>query len=258
MDGLHETERLMMKRLWLQGVRYAIGLATAAAVLSPAVAQAQIKRVSSTDHRQSIGFTAGGFFPKGEDSRVDGDVLIADLNDLLFEINDFHGGSFGGEWLFSFGKYVESGVGVGFYQRTVPSVYRGFVNTNGSEIEQDLKLRIVPISATVRFLPIGHGSVEPYVGGGIGIFNWHYSEVGEFVDSSDGSIFRAQYKADGTSVGPVILAGIRLPFADVWDVGGEVQYQWAQGDTNPAQSQLLGDKIDLGGLHALFTMHIRF
>ena len=258
MSGLHETERLMMERLWLQGVRYAIGLATAAALLSPAVAQAQIRQVSSSEHRQSIGFTAGGFFPKAEDSRVDGDVLVADLNDLLFDINDFHGGSFSGEWLFSFGKYVESGVGVGFYQRTVPSVYRGFVNTNGSEIEQDLKLRIVPISATVRFLPIGHGSVEPYVGGGIGIFNWHYSEVGEFVDSSDGSIFRNQYKADGTSVGPVILAGIRIPFADVWDVGGEVQYQHAHGDTNPAESLLLGDKIDLGGFHALFTMHIRF
>ena len=249
----------MMKRLWLQGGRYAIGLAAAAALLSPAAAQAQIRQVTSSEHRQSIGFTAGGFFPKAEDSRVDGDVLVADLNDLLFEIKDFHGGSFSGEWLFSLGKYVESGVGVGFYQRTVPSVYRGFVNTNGSEIAQDLKLRIVPISATVRFLPIGKGaSVEPYVGGGIGIFNWHYSEVGEFVDSSDGSIFRAQYKADGTSVGPVLLAGIRVPFGDVWDVGGEVQYQHAHGDTNPSETALLGDKIDLGGIHALFTMHVRF
>lgn len=258
MDGLHETERLMMKRLWLQGVRYAIGLATAAAILSPAAAQAQIRQVSASEHRQSIGFTAGGFFPKAEESRVDRDVLVADLRDLVFEIKDFQGGSFSGEWLFSLGKYVESGVGLGFYKRTVPSVYRGFVNTNGSEIQQNLKLRIVPVTATVRFLPIGHGSVEPYVGAGIGVFNWNYSEVGEFVDSSDGSIFRAQYKADGRSVGPVILAGIRVPFADVWDVGGEVQYQNAHGDTNPAKSQLLGEKIDLGGVHGLVTMHIRF
>jgi Outer membrane protein beta-barrel domain len=258
-EGLHETEHLMMKRLWLQGVRYATGLATAAALLAPVAAQAQIRQVPSTEHRQSIGATAGGFFPKGEADRVDGDTLLADLNDLLFEIGDFNGGSFSGEWLFTFGKYVETGVGVGFYQRTVPSVYRGFVNANGSEIEQDLKLRTIPITATVRFLPIGHGgSVEPYVGAGIGVFNWHYSEVGEFVDSSDGSIFPARYKADGTAVGPVILAGIRVPFADVWDIGGEIQYQHAHGDTDKAQSQLLGDKIDLGGIHALFTMHIRF
>ena len=94
----------------------------------------------------------------------------------------------------------------------MPSVYRDFVNDNGSEIAQDLKLRIVPITATIRFLPVGRGGpVEPYIGGGIGIFNWRYSEAGEFVDFSDGSIFRAQFKADGTSVGPVVVAGLRLP-----------------------------------------------
>jgi hypothetical protein len=247
-----------MKRLWLQGVRYATGLATAAAILTPAAAQAQIRQVSSTEHRQSIGFTVGGFFPKGEDSRVAGDTILADLDDLLFEIKDFTGGSFSGEWLYSFGDYVEAGVGVGYYRRTVPSVYRGFVNANGSEIEQDLKLRIVPITGTVRFLPIGHRSVEPYVGAGIGAFNWRYSEVGQFVDTSDGSIFNNRYVANGTAVGPVILAGIRAPIADVWDVGGEIQYHRASGDTNRAESQLLGDKIDLGGVNVLFTMHIRF
>ena len=247
----------MMKRLWLQGVRYSIGLATVAAILSPAAAQAQIRQVSSSDHHQAIGLTLGGFFPKPEDSRVSGDVLFNNLDDLVFQIKDFNGGSVSGEWLFSLGDFMEAGVGAGFYQRTVPSVYRGFVNANKSEIEQDLKLRIVPVTATVRFLPIGHGSVEPYVGGGIGAFNWRYSEIGEFV-ALDSSIFRSRYVAKGTAVGPVILAGIRAPFADVFDIGGEVQWQRASGDTNPSESGLVGDKIDLGGWHALLTMHVRF
>jgi hypothetical protein len=257
-DALPETELVMMKRLWRHGVRYATGLAAAAAILAPVAAHAQIRQVSSSEHRQAIGFTLGGFFPKGEDSRVDGDTIVADLNDLLFEVKDFTGGSFSGEWLFVPNNYVEAGVGVGFYQRTVPSVYRGFVNANNREIEQNLKLRIVPVTATVRFLPIGHAAVEPDVGAGIGVFNWRYSEVGEFVDSRDSSIFRARYTANGNAIGPVILAGLRVPFADVWDVGGEIQYQRATGDTNRSDSQLLGDKIDLGGVHALFTMHIRF
>ncbi len=132
------------------------------------------------------------------------------------------------------------------------------MNVNGAEIEQDLKLRIAPITASVRFLPVGHGSVEPYVGIGVGIFNWRWSETGEFVDTSDGSIFRANYVASGTSVGPVILAGVRAPIADVWDVGGEFQWQKATGDIDRAETGLLGDKIDLGGWQALFTMHIRF
>lgn len=248
----------MMKRLWLHGVRYAMGLAAAAAILAPVAAQAQIRQVSSSDHRQAIGFTLGGFFPRGEDSRVTGDTIVADLDDLLFDIKDFNGWSASGEWLFAVSKYVEAGVGAGFYQHSVPSVYRNVVNANGSEIQQDLKLKIVPVTATVRFLPVGRGKVEPYVGGGIGAFNWRYSETGDFVDASDSSIFRANFVGKGWAVGPVILVGVRVPFADVWDLGGEIQYQHATGDTDREETLLLGDKIDLGGVHALFTMHIRF
>jgi hypothetical protein len=257
-DAVPETEILMMKRLWVQGVRYATGLAAAAAILAPVAAHAQIRQVSSSDHRHAIGFTLGGFFPKGEDSRVEGDTIFADLADLAFGVKDFNGASFSGEWLFAVGDYIEAGVGAGYYKRSVPTVYRAFKNANESEIEQTLRLRIVPLTATVRFLPIGRGAVEPYVGAGIGAFNWRYSEVGDFVDTSDLSIFPARYKANGTAVGPVILAGIRAPFADVWDIGGEVQYQRASGDTNRADSGLIGDKIDLGGIHAVVTMHIRF
>ena len=249
----------MMKRLWLQGVRCATGLAAAAAILAPTAAHAQIRQVSSSDdHHQAIGFTLGGFFPRGLDSRDADDVLLRDHEDLVFEMKDFNGGSISGEWLFALGDFVEAGIGVGYYRRTVPTVYTGFVNANGSEIEQDLKLRIIPMTATVRFLPIGHGSVEPYVGTGIGAFNWRYSEIGDFVDSSDSSIFSSRYIAKGTAVGPVILAGIRAPIGDVWDIGGEVQFQKAIGDTKRAETGLLADKIDLGGFHALLTMHIRF
>ena len=248
----------MMKRLWLQGVRYSTGLAAAAAILAPSAAQAQIRQVSTSDHTQAIGFTLGGFFPRGLDSRDAEDVLLKDKADLVFNIGDFQGASVSGEWLFALGDFVEAGVGAGFYQRTVPSVYKEFTHDSGNEIEQDLKLRVVPVTATVRFLPIGRGSVEPYVGVGIGAFNWRYSEVGEFVDTSDSSIFPARYIAKGTAFGPVILAGIRAPIADVWDIGGEVQFQRATGDTKRAETGLLGDKIDLGGVSALLTMHIRF
>jgi len=240
------------------GVRGAIGLTAAVVLLAPASAFAQISRVSSSEHHNAVGFTLGGFLPKGEDGRVTGDVMVRDLDDLVFEVKDFTGGSVSGEWLFTLGNYMEAGVGVGYYKRTVPSVYRSFVNADNSEIEQNLKFRISPVTGSVRFLPIGHGSVEPYVGVGVGIFNWRWSETGQFVDTSDSSIFRSTYVAKGTSVGPVILAGIRAPIADVWDVGGEVQFQKATGDINRADTGLLGDKIDLGGWHALFTMHVRF
>jgi opacity protein-like surface antigen len=223
-----------------------------------ATAQAQIRRVDPP--RQAISFNLGYFALRGEDSRADGDVLLADLSDiepLAFEVDDFNGFTFGGEWLFPLGEYLEGGVGVGFYQRGVDSVYDDVVSENGAEIEQELKLRVIPMSATVRFLPAGRGSVQPYIGAGIGAFNWRYSEVGEFVDTFDYSIFRARYVADGTTVGPVILGGIRFPVADVWTVGGEFRWQKAEGEFDE-DSDLLGDRIDLGGWSTNFTFALRF
>jgi opacity protein-like surface antigen len=251
----------MMKRIGLQTVRYGLGLLAAAAIFAPPAAQAQITRVTSSEHRQSIGVTLGGFFVRPEDSRVAGDVLIADLSDvepLLFEVKDFNGFSVGGEWLVGLGDHLEAGVGAGFYQKSVPSIYRNVTHDNGSEIEQDLKLRILPLTATVRFLPIGRRGVEPYIGAGIGAFNWRYSETGEFVDTSDGSIFRNTYVAKDWAFGPVILAGIRAPIADALMIGGEIKWQRVDADTKPDESELLGDRIDLGGWHAGVTLHIRF
>jgi opacity protein-like surface antigen len=223
-------------------------------------ADAQIRRVDDTG-RNSVNFNIGYFAVRGEDSRADGDVLVADLSSaeaLDFNIKDFNGATFGGEWLFAVSDYLEAGVGAGFYQRTVPSVYADFVNDDGSEIEQDLKLRVVPISATVRFLPIGRGGVEPYVGAGIGLFNWRYSETGEFIDFSDDSIFRDRFADSGNAVGPVVLGGVRFPVADVFLIGGELRYQKAEGDIDVAESGLLGEKIDLGGWTTSLTMHLRF
>jgi opacity protein-like surface antigen len=248
---LGETETVMMKRF--VAVLWTLECVAGLALLAPASAAAQVRRV---EPRQSIGFNLGYFAVRGEDSRVDGDVLFVDLDSLVFEVKDFNSVTFGGEWLFGVSDYLEAGLGAGFYQRTVPSVYRNFTHSDDSEIEQDLKLRIVPLTATVRFLPLGRGSVQPYVGAGIGLFNWRYSETGEFVDFDEGGvIFRNRYVAKGNAVGPVVLGGIRVPVSDIWTVGGELRYQKAEGDLN---TDFLGDKIDLGGWTTSFTMHLRF
>lgn len=247
-----------MRRILTQG-RRVVGFMGLAALLMPAAADAQITRVSSGDFRQSFGVNIGWFGLRGEDARVADDVLLADLDFLAFDIKDFNSGTIGAEWLIGVGEYMEAGVGVGFQRRTVPTVYRNFTHEDGFEIAQDLRLRVVPVTGTVRFLPLGRSaSIQPYVGGGVSILNWRYSEFGEFVDFSDDSIFNARFVASGNAAGAVVLAGIRAPVADVWLVGGEVRYQRGEGDTKPEQSELLGSKIDLGGWSANFGVHFRF
>src|SRR5262245_3771188 len=206
--------------------------------------------------QQSFSFHVGGFSPRSEDARVPDDVLIDRLSFLAFNIKDFRSVSIGGEYLVGLGDKFEGGLGVGFQTRTVPTVYLDFVNANGNEIEQDLKLRVVPFSATVRFLPLGHhDAVTPYIGAGAGVFAWRYSESGEFL-ATDSSIFRDSFVGSGTTTGPVILGGLRAPVGS-WDLGFEIRYQNAKGDL-PANQGFSGAQIDLGGFTYAFTANVKF
>ena len=242
-----------------RALQFVAGVVAASAILSPATAHAQITRVSSSsDWRQAIGFNLGFFSVKGDDARGEDDVLFRNQDSLLFETKDFNGASIGAEWLVGLTEYLEVGAGVSFYQKSVPSIYSDLVNANGTEIEQDLKLRIIPMSATVRFVPTGRSaSVQPYIGAGIGAFNWRYTETGDFVDFNN-DIFRANYEAKGTAIGPVILGGVRFAVADVWMVGGEIRWQDAKGDTGGFEEGFLGEKIHLGGWTTNLGIHFRF
>lgn len=246
---LSEVITMLRTRTWVAGVVFFAGT-----VILPASALAQ---------SQTINFTLGGFWPKGEDSRVAGDVLVADLSEfppLLFEVGDFKGGTFGAEWLFGIGDFLEAGVGASYYQRTVPSIYADKIHSNGAEIEQDLKLRITPITGTLRVFPTGrHGSVQPYIGAGVSLLSWRYSETGEFVDPFDDTIFRANFVKSDKTAAPVFLGGVRFPLAEAFLLGGEVRYQKAEGDLPLGGTDgFLGDKIDLGGWTGNFTFGIRF
>jgi hypothetical protein len=142
----------------------------------------------------------------------------------------------------------------------VPAVDRDFVDSQGNNVGADFKLRVVPFSATVRVVPFGHNApIQPYVGAGLGVFGWRYSETGDFV-LGNGNISRGEVNtASGTSVGPVVLGGIRVPIGPVAP-GFEVRYQHAKG-TFPANGpgqDFNGSIVDLGGFNYLFTLNIRF
>lgn len=233
-------------------MRRVIAFLAASLIAIPSVASAQ----------QWVSIWVGGFTPRSADARGDttngqsNDVLVKNLDFLAFTLKDFNGPTIGGEYLVGLGDKFEGGLGVGIYSRTVQTVYTDFVNTNGSEIEQSLKLRVVPFTATIRFLPLGrHDAIEPYIGAGVGVLNWRYTETGQFL-ATDKTIFSGNYIGSGTSRGPVILGGVRLPVGS-WSVGGEIRYQAAEGDL-PADQGFAGSKIDLGGMNYLLTVSFKF
>jgi hypothetical protein len=228
-----------------RSLRFALALVCSSVVFDAQPALAQ----------QTFNVSLGYFTPRGQDARVGGDVLNANRNFLTFDIKDFNGASIGGEWLFPVGNYIEAGAGVGFTRRTVPTVYTRLLNANGSEIEQELRLRTVPAAFTFRVLPLGQDrGFQPYLGGGLGVISWRYSESGQFVDTRNNAIFNNSYVASGTATGPIAMGGIRFA-GDSVATGFEIRYQAAQADLAPP---FAGPKIDLGGWSYLFTVGARF
>jgi hypothetical protein len=207
----------------------------------------------------------GGFFPRSQDTRVAGDTIVANLTaeePLLYSVSDFRSGHIFGEYNVSFGPHLEFGGGLGYYGRKVESIYRNLVNVDAgdADIPQDLRLRIVPATALVRFLPFGDfASVQPYVGAGVALLSWRYSEVGQFVDLTDDTIFNARFVANGTDVGGLLLGGVRIPIdGDIYAFTAEWRYQFGQGDTGGTAAGFLGDKIDLSGGFLNFGVVVRF
>ena len=243
-----------------------IGVAGLTVVLTAMAAPASAQII----HSLSLG--AGVFTPRGFAGRVDGDVWVANQSQpelepgvtgsLAFDIGDFQTMSFFGEWNVQFNHRLEVGVGLGYYGDTVDSRYRDLVNSAAgfSDIKQQLQLRAIPITPTVRFLPFGKtGGFQPYVGTGLAIINFKYTEAGEFVDTSDYTIFSDKYVADGWAVGPVVLGGMRIPIGGgIWAITVEGRYQWASGDTGGFDAGFLGDKLDLSGGYLQFGALIRF
>jgi hypothetical protein len=206
---------------------------------------------------QTLNFTLGWFSPRGADSRDPDDVLTFDQTFLNFDISDFKAAQFGAEYLLPIGKFVEAGAGVSFSNRSVHSTYADFIANDGSEIQQQLKMKRVPLEFTGRVLPLGQGTKwQPYAGAGLALIFWHYTEEGDFVDfDQGGAIFNDTFKDSGTAVGPVFFGGVRYA-TDAFSAGFEAKYHKATGDLDP--SQFFPKKIDLGGWIFQGTFGLRF
>ena len=256
-----------MMRVWVRVACLSFGLL---GVAVPASAQVV--------HSLTIG--AGIFWPRGFDQRVEGDVLVANstqpevfpgtgvTSSLEFGLphlngpSDFRAYPIYGEWNIAFNDRIEVSIGLGYQNKSVDSRYRDLVNTaaGDSDILQELRLRTIPISGTVKFLPFGTaGGFQPYVGAGISAVNFHYTETGDFVDPSTLEIFNDKFTASGFAFGTLIFGGLRMPLGgDVYALQVEGRYLFGNGDTGGADAGFLGDKIDLSGGSLNFGFLIRF
>lgn len=211
---------------------------------------------------QTLTLNVGWFTVRGIGDRVAGDTITENLFAtspfaLTYRVSDFDNVTFGGDLLYPIGPFIEAGVGVNYYAKTVNSIYAELTAPGGGDIRQDLRLREVPITGSIRFLPLGrHYAVEPYIGIGLTIIPWRYSEIGDFVDTEQ-NIYSANYHDSGVAVGPSVMGGARVKVAPGFLIGGEIKYVAADADLDPTVG-FLGNRIDLGGVSYMATFSIRW
>ena len=146
--------------------------------------------------QQTISVQLGGFLPKGENSRVEGDVLVINRQYLLFDFGDFNGFLVGGEWSFALGRIPRGGRRLRLLPvdraRGLPRVGQRGRRPRSSRTSSCASCRS---TAVVQVLPLGaKRAFQPYVGGGLAVYFWRYSETGEFLGTDD-SVFQRHVRS---------------------------------------------------------------
>lgn len=206
----------------------------------------------------------GGFWPRGEST------LFQDVEDLYTREayfdgvppgvtpSDFSTFTGGIEYHVTLMQNLELGVHADVAEKTLHTSSRDYVDDFGNEIQQSLKLSIVPMGVTLRLIPTGRTTrVAPYLAGGVDVFYWKYEEWGEFVDSFSPrlDIYEDWFRADGVDVGGHVAAGLRLGLNEDFSLVAEARYQFAETDMG---DDFRGSRLDLSGFSATAGLHIRF
>ncbi len=137
-------------------------------------------------------------------------------------------------------------------------MYTDLVNIDGTDIEQTLKLRIIPFTATVRLLPFGNDQpIQPYIGAGVGVYRWRYSETGTLWIQRNDVVLPATSWQAARRLGRRSSAASACR-SDRSASASKSGYQSAEGEPSRRTKASPRAKIDLGGFNYLFTMNFRF
>jgi len=206
------------------------------------------------DAQQVIGVSVGTFTVASESSRSGEDVLRANRGFQTFDIGDFNNVVVGGDWMLPFGEYLEAGAGFEFYQKSVSGTQPMTEPATGVDLALDMTVRTISVPITARVFPLTRNTrVQPYVGGGVTIHFWRYTE--ERVLTS--GIFSGQSSAidQGITLGPVVFGGARVPLGPTVSVGGEVRYRTKEARLNGPV--FAATTLDLGGVSTVATVQFR-
>jgi opacity protein-like surface antigen len=202
----------------------------------------------------SLDVRVGGFFPEAK-----GDIF-ADARELFdARKHDWRGVTGGVEFNLGIAERFELGIGVDGYSRSLDTSYRDYVRPNDTEIRQTLRLTVVPLSVSVRFVANpNRGAFTPYLVAGADAYFYEYKEEGDFIDFHDPArpIFFDVFKSTGVAPGFHVGGGLRVPLGDDFNLTGEARYNFAS--EVDMDDDFDRNRIDVSGVAVTIGLNVRF
>jgi len=162
--------------------------------------------------------------------RLESELWSETRDTFTLEPGDFDGFVYGAEVGLRLSDHFDLRFGVETSSRAAATHYRDFVRDDGSEVVQELRLRITPVTAGVRAHPLGSDRrIVPYVTGGVGAYLYEYREEGEFIDLASFYIFVDSFRDRNVGLGGYIGAGVELGMTESAYLLVEYRRHWASG-----------------------------
>ena len=208
----------------------------------------------------------GAFFPSvnsnlfADDSELYSRVGSGDALPPGLKKSDWIGVSGGLAYFSKISPNVQLGVSVDGYGRQLDTSYRKETHSDGSEIQQTLRVRMIPVGLSLRIAPTSRRArLAPYVEVGADAISYKYEEFGDFIDFLDDThpIIADSFVSTGFGFGYHVAAGLKVPITPDFSIVGEGRYQHAKDkmgeDFRPGNFE-----IDLSGWTATVGFNVRF
>jgi hypothetical protein len=189
-------------------------------------------------------------------ARTGSDLFDFVTQQLTLDRSDFDAPGIGVDTTVNFLPRLAAQFGFEWSRKTTGSEYRAFTDNNSLPINQDTSLKMVHLTAGLRYALTDPGyevsrfawvprRVVPFVGGGGGAVYYDFDQRGDFVDFEDFSVFRDAFRSKGWAPSAHVFGGLDVRLYRALFATMEGRYSYAHAKLSSDFVDF--DPIDLSG-----------
>lgn len=202
--------------------------------------------------------------------RAGGDLFSFFQSELTLDRDDFRAPAVAGEFSMVVHPRIDLLLGAAWSKAETTSEFRDYLEEVDGEdvpIRQTTSLRVLPVTASLRFYPLSRGQsvsdlawipsrTTPYIGGGGGFAWYRLRQYGDFVSETDLSIFTDDWESKGRTQVGHLFAGVDHWLTPRFGLNVEGRYHF--GSAKPDNDFLGWESVDLSGLQVGVGLALRW